>query len=230
MAGWLRFIDKADYQVSKFMQEAQQIGVALPVSLESLRQMEWNDRIALMQVGAAGIKSTVMFAEFPLERITGLSAVAVKGLADKLPCRLYDLGGDRIIRKDFALNTGFAYAIDARLGAVADVLIDMEVIFPIGVPMIACAPDQIVAVENPLPMFRDLLYQTKYRRFDIAGAKERIIKQRNFNSKRRPHLDGEWEPDLSIQEVTALEPFTGDIESAHIKDLTAYMPLATGIL
>ena len=227
MAGWLRFIDKADYQVSKFMQESRENGVALNVSLETLRDMEWGDRIALMQVGAAGIKSTIMFAEFPVEKITGLSAEAVAGLVEKFRSVLYDLGGDRIIRKDIALDTGFAYDIDARLGAVADLLIDMEVIFEVGVPMIACAPDQIVPIDKPFPMFRHLLYQTEYRRFDIAGAKERMIKQRDSNSKRRPHLDGEWEPDLSIQEVTTLEPFAGDIESAHIKDLTSYIAIDT---
>lgn len=227
MAGWLRFIDKAEYNVSKFMQESGQIGVALPVSLETLRQMEWNDRIALMQVGAAGLKSTVMFAEFPLDRITGLSAEAVKGLVGKFRSVLYDLGGDRIIRKDISLDTGFSYDIDARLGAVAEILIDMEVIFEVGVPMIACSRDQIVPIDRPFPMFRHLLYQTEYRRFDIVGAKERMIKQRNFNRKRRPHLDGEWEPDLSSNEVTTLEPFAGDIESAHINDLTSYMTLDT---
>lgn len=226
MAGWLRFIDKADYQVSKFMQESGQTGVALPVSLETLRSMEWNDRIALMQVGAVGLKSTVMFAEFPLEKITGLSAEAVKGLVEKFPSSLYDLGGDRIIRKNIALDTGFAYAIDARLREVAEILIDMDVIFEVGVPMIACAPDQIVPIDKPFPMFRHLLYQTEYRRFDIAGAKERMIKQRDLNRKRRPHLDGEWEPDLS-QEVTTLEPFSGDIESAHTKDLTSYIAIDT---
>jgi len=227
MAGWLRFIDKADYNVSKFMQEAARFGVALPVSLETLRDMEWNDRIALMQVGAVGIKSTVMFAEFPLEKITGLSAEAVKGLVEKFRSVLYDLGGDRIIRKDISLDTGFAYDIDARLGAVAEVLIDMEVIFEVGVPMIACTPDQIVPIEKPLPMFRDLLYQTMFRRFDIAGANERMIKQRDFNRKRRPHLDGEWQADLSSDEVTTLEPFAGDVESAHIKDLTSCIAIDT---
>lgn len=221
MPGWLHFIDRADYYVPKFMKEAQQVGVALTVSLEILRNMEWNDRIALMQVGgAAKIKSTVMFAEFSLDRLTGLSAKAVKELTGQFRCRMYDLGGDKIIRLHTAHNTGFAYDIDASLKAVAELLIDVEPVSEIGVPMIACMPDQIEAVERPLPMFSDLSYRTGYRRFDIAGARQRITKQRNLNRKRRPHIGGQWEPDASEGQDTPLEKFAGDIESAVIIDLT----------
>jgi len=227
MTEWLRFIDKSDYHVSKFLKEANEVGVALTVSLETLRNMEWNDRIALMQVGGAKIKSTVMFAEFPLDRITGLSAEAVKGLTGKFPCVIYDLGGEKIIRLHTALNTGFAYDIDASMKDLAEVLMDMEVLFEIGVPMIACMPDQIEAVERPLPMFRDLTYRTGYRPFDLAGATERISKQRSLNRKRRPHLGGQWEPDASEGQDTRLEKFAGDIESAIIIDLTPYLELDT---
>lgn len=228
MAGWMHFIDKQDYSVSKFMKEAQEVGVALTVSLETLINMEWNDRIALLQAGgAAKLKSTVMFAEFRLDRITGLSAESVKILTGKFPCRMYDLGGGKIIRLHTAHNTGFAYDIDVSLKKVAEVLIDVEVISDIGVPMIACMPHQIEAIEKPLPMFRDLLYRSGYRRFDVAGARERISKQRSLNRKRRPHLGGQWEPNGSEGEDAPLQPFAGDIESAVVIDLTTYMEFDT---
>lgn len=224
--GWLHFIDKSNYNVGSFMKEAQKAGVALSVSLETLVEMEWGDRIALLQVGGAqGIKSTVMFAEFTLDRLTGLSAESVKRLAAKFRCSLYDLGGDKVIRLHRALNTGFAYDIDASLRDIANFLINLEVVVEVGVPLLACLPEQIEAARKPLPMFTDLVYRTGYRPFDIAGATERIAKQRNFNRKRRPRLGGQWEPAPSDGKDKPLKPFTGDIESAVIIDLTEYLPV-----
>lgn len=226
MPGWMHFIDRSDYFVGKFMKEAQRIGIALPVSLETLCEMDWSDRIALLQLGgAAKVKSAVMFAEFPLGKITGLSAKAVASLVEQYSMRIYDIGGDRIIRDEgkMALDTGLAYYIDARLGTIANALLEMEVIFEIGVPMIACMPDQVESIEKPLPMFPELSYRTGYRRFDIEGVTARIAKQRNFNRKRRPKLGGQWEPAPSGNEDRVLKEFAGGIESAKIIDLTPYL-------
>lgn len=224
MPGWLHFIDRSDYFVGKFMKEAQKIGIALTVSLKTLREMEWSDRIALLQMGgAAKVKSAVMFAEFPLERITGLSAKAVASLVEQYSMRIYDIGGDRIIRGQTALDTGVAYYIDARLGPIANALWEMNIIFDIGVPMIACMPDQVESIQKPLPMFPELSYRTGYRRFDMEGVTARIARQRNFNKKRRPKLGGQWEPAHSDSEDRVLKEFAGGIESAKIIDLTPYL-------
>ncbi len=224
-SGWLHFIPRADYYVAKFIDEAEKVGIALSVSLETLIEMEWGDRIALLQVGGArGIKSAVMFAEFTLDRMTGLSAEAVRRIAGKFPSSLYDLGGDNIVRLKTALNTGFAYQIDASLGDIANVLIDLDVGVEMGMPMLACLPEHIKPSQKPLPMFNDLSYRAGYRRFDIAGATARIAKQRDFNKKRRPRLAGQWEGDPSDGKARKMKPFAGDIETAVIIDLTQHLP------
>lgn len=225
--GWLHFIDKSDYNVGAFLKEAQRVGVALSVSLETLRNMEWGDRIALLQVGgAARIKSTVMLGEFSLDRITGLSRKAVKEIVGQFTSMLYDLGGGQVIRLHTALNTGLAYDVDASLSDIADLLIDLDVVSEIGIPMLACLPKQIKVTERPLPLFTDLVYRTGYRRFDIEAATGRIAKQRNLNKKRRPRLGGQWEPGQSGGKVD-LKPFAGDIEAAVIIDLTDYLSVDT---
>ena len=223
--GWLHFIDREDYYVTKFVKEAQGVGVALTISLPALQKMEWGDRIALLQVGGApSIKSAVMFAEFPVRYITGLSAPVVDALAGRFQCMLVDMGGEKLRRGGTDHHTGFSYDIDAPLGAVAEALAEIYADISAAVPMIACMPDQIKPVDKPLPMFRDIIYRTGYAPFDIEDVNDRIQGQRSFNPMRRPRIPGQfYDPDDPQRRAycpgvvaTVLEEFPGTIQSVSI--------------
>lgn len=221
MGAWLRFIDKKAYYISKFIKEAQQVGVGLTVSLETLKEMEWNDRVCLLQAnGAPNVKSPVLFAAFPIERITGLTAAATAFLSEELPAKLEDMGGDLIERGEHQFNTGFVYEIDAPLSAVAEKLIafkDYGSVENIGIPMLCCRPESIRVMTKPLPMFRDIAPRTGYRRFDLAGVNERIKTQRGWNGKKRPDIRGQWNPNPTTAGLP-LAAFPGSVESAVIFD------------
>lgn len=218
MRGWSYFIPKSDYYVSQFIREARSVGVALTVSLDTLKEMEWKDRIVLMQEGGAiGIKSTVWFAEFPVDCLTGLSALALKELTGKFRSMLCDLGGERIKRGSREFHTGFSSYIDAPLGKIAEALIEMwDGLKDVSLPMIACLPSQIKRVEKPLPIFRDMTPGTGFRAFDVEGVCERIAKQEDFGMRKRPHITGQCEPPPGNGEVTILEEFPGRVRSALI--------------
>ncbi len=223
MAGWLHFIDKGDYYVTKFIKDAQRSGVALTVGLQALKQMEWGDRIALLQVGGVpAIKSAVMFAEFPIDQITGLSAAAVDALASRFKTMLVDMGGEKIRRGEMDHHTGFKYDIDAPLGAVAEALMEVYANLPTdppGIPMIACMPDGIKPLEKPFPMFRDIIYRIGYAPFDVEGVNDRIQGQRLFDPTRRPRIPGQFnDPDEPQREATALEEWPGQIQSVMMLD------------
>jgi len=214
MRGWLHFIDKADYHVKKFLRVVADEGIALTVSLATLKDMQWGDAICLLQEGGdPSIKSTVFFAEFPLDRITGLSAKAVDVVTGEFRSALYDMGGDKIIRAGREVHTGFAYKIDAALGAIAEALVGIAGEVEIGVPMLTCSPERISEIGRPLPMLRDLKYRTGYRAFDYGGLAARMIKQRQLFPKKRPDLGGQWEPAPSNEEAIEPEACGGDVES-----------------
>ncbi len=231
MIAWLRFISKQEYYITKFIKEAQQVGIALTVPLDTLADMEWKDTICLLQAnGAVNVKSPVFFAEFPIERITGLSMEATAFLAEYLPdSKLHDLGGDLIVRGGSEFHTGFVYEVDATLKQVAEKLMEFEA--PqngendIGVPMLACSRQSIRPMDKPLPMFRDITERTGYRRFDLAKVRERIEKQRGWNGSKRPDIRGQWEPKPETRDMKLIA-FPGSIESAFVSEIEAETPVS----
>lgn len=91
MTTWLHFIGKAYYSTdTKFIREAQRFGITRRVSLATLRNMAWGDRVLLAHKSGA---SAVVFGQFTVDRLSGFSAdgaaAFARVLGDKVEYRAY---------------------------------------------------------------------------------------------------------------------------------------------
>jgi hypothetical protein len=86
MTTWLHFIGKTYYKnTSRFEREAARYGITRRVALATLRKMEWGDRVLLAQRDGA---STIVFGQFTIEKLSGLSAAAGAAVREALGDRL----------------------------------------------------------------------------------------------------------------------------------------------
>lgn len=86
MTTWLHFIGRTYYKnTSRFEREAARYGITRRVALATLRKMEWGDRVLLAQRDGA---STVVFGQFTIEKLSGLSPEAGKAVRDALGDKL----------------------------------------------------------------------------------------------------------------------------------------------
>jgi len=86
MTTWLHFVGQAYYKTShRFVVEAVRYGITRRVALATLRKMEWGDRVLLAQRDGS---STVVFGQFTIEKLSGLSAEAGAAVREALGDRL----------------------------------------------------------------------------------------------------------------------------------------------
>jgi len=191
--GWLHFVNKAQYYRAQFVREAQGMGIARRVPLHSLKEMEWGDVVTcVMENGEAGVKSPVMFLEFPISHVTGLGSWAVGQFLDMYPCRPFDMGGDLIRRKTCEYGTGMSYRVDASLSEVAEYLetLAAEPGRYIGCPMVGCDGGEVKLVKKPFPYFRGMTASPGFVHFDSEKVYTAIENWRA--QKKRPQLSGSF--------------------------------------
>lgn len=226
--GWLHFVDKAQYYRTQFVREAQGMGIARRVPLDTLKEMDWGEMVTcVMENGEAGVKSPVMFLEFPISHVTGIGAWAVDQFLDMYPCRPCDLGGDLIRRKVCSYGTGLSYRVDASLAEVAEYLetLAAEPGAYIGFPMVGCGKGEVKLVQKPFPFFRGMSFKPGFTAFDSDKLMTAIENWRDQG--KRPELSGsfklkEFDKSISGNSVNNIDypelDFEGEIQG--IRNLT----------
>lgn len=91
MTTWLHFVGRTYYATAhRFNVEAVRFGITRRVSLSVLRSMDWGDRVLLCTRSG---KSTVVFAQFRITKLSGFSAegaaVFAEAFADRVSYREY---------------------------------------------------------------------------------------------------------------------------------------------
>lgn len=79
MKTWIHFIGKQYYTINQFIREAERIGVMRAVSPTVLKQMDFGDRVMLVQKDGASSK---IFGYFIFTQITGLKLEVITALGD----------------------------------------------------------------------------------------------------------------------------------------------------
>ena len=208
--GWLHFVSKMQYHRAEFVREAQALGVARRVPLDTLKQMEWGDMVTcVMENGEAGVKSPVMFLEFPISHVTGIGALAVAQFLDMYPCRLSDFGGDLITRKTCEYATALSYRVEASLAEVAEYLqlLAEQEDTCIGFPMVGCDKGEVKLVKKPFPFFRGMTAEPGFIHFDSDKLMKAIENWRA--QKKRPQLSDSFK----------VKDFDRSIAGGSVKDI-----------
>jgi hypothetical protein len=116
---WLHFIGRQYYTRQSFVKEARQFGVSRRVSLNELKKMDWGDTVLLAIMEG---KSGVLFGQFTIERLTGLSRDASLVLEKWFGLEKVNDGGIVVRRGCGEYVTGPEYRINASLAEIADIL------------------------------------------------------------------------------------------------------------
>jgi hypothetical protein len=187
--GWLHFVDKTKYFRAGFVKEAEALGIARRVPLDTLKEMQWGEMVTCAMVkGEIGVTSPVMFLEFPISHVTGIGAWAVAQFLDMYPCRPFDIGGDLIMRQTCVYATGTSYRVDATLQEVAEYLetLESEPGAEIGSPMVGCENSEVRRIKTPFPIIRGMTAAPGFLPFDSEKVENAI---HNWRSQgKRPQL------------------------------------------
>lgn len=192
MASWIHWIGKSYYTIHKFTEEALRIGVSRRVSLSVIETMTYGDIVSCVQK-PHGYKSGVIFLEFPIHAITGLSKEAMDAICDKHDHRIAEMGGEVVDRGCGGYITGMTYIVDADMGQIAGVLkIAKAEGVDLGQPMIGCRPEAVQVVEKPFPLLPDIPFRQGFRQYDREVVRSLTESRRSKDPKKRPQLKGQF--------------------------------------
>lgn len=119
MQTWIDFIGEKYYSKQGFIDEAVQYGVTRRVSLLQLKSVRFGDRVL---TAIKDGKTPVLFGSYIVERLSGLSAAAVKALAKTFTTKLVSEGGQVVHRGCGSYIEGATLAIEATIEQIAEVL------------------------------------------------------------------------------------------------------------
>lgn len=162
MNTFLHFIGANHYTIDSFCREALRHGITRRISLAQLKQLQFDDRVVLaMRDGA----SSLIFGEFVIDRISGLTpegSAAVKSISD---VRLEDPGGRQVQRGCGWYVTGPTFLIDTDtdLQAIARAL---EQCANPGKVMVGGELIRLPTVGARPVRMRDLAFTRGFRPFD----------------------------------------------------------------
>lgn len=181
MATWLHFIGKEYYPTrNKFIQEARQYGITRRVSLQVLKQMSWWDRVLLATMDG---KSPVVFGEFFIERISGLSQEASEEIRLRLKVEKTSDGGAIVKRGCGWYITGATYTVEAPIQEMVEVLLKVE---NPGQPMVGGEFHP-----RPLVRLKDVPFRQGFRQFDYEAFVQATT---GFHAKGIPAVRGQLYP------------------------------------
>lgn len=161
-ATWLHFVGKTYYTRGTFVREAKKYGVTRRVSLNVLKNMAWGDRVLLAIMDG---KTPIVFGEFRIERISGLSAEAVSALERLgLLQEIIDFGGIFVKRGCGCYVTGPTRSTNATIREIVQTLEALmasgELEDP-GKPMVSGK-----FILHPLVRLKDIRFRQGFRLFD----------------------------------------------------------------
>jgi len=119
MQTWIDFVGSTYYSKQGFIDEAKQYGVTRRVSVKQLASMQFGDRVL---TAIHDGKTPVLFGYFLIERLSGLSADAVKALTKGFTTKLVSQGGRVVHRGCGSYIEGATLVIDATIEEIVEVL------------------------------------------------------------------------------------------------------------
>jgi len=191
---WIHWIGKSYYTIHKFTQEALRIGVSRRVSLSVIETMTYGDIVSCVQK-PHGYKSGVIFLEFPIHAITGLSKEAMDAIFDKYDHRIADGGGEVVDRGCGGYITGMTYIVDADMSQLAGVLEKAKAEgVDLGQPMIGCRPEVVQVVDKPFPLLPDIPFRQGFRLYDreVVRTLVEVHRSKKGMEEERPQLKGQF--------------------------------------
>lgn len=133
----LHCVGRAYYTRRRFKVEAERYGVSRRISLKDLKAMEWGDTVLLaIQEG----KSLVIFGEFTVDRLSGLSPEANRAIAANWPVEKVSDGGAVVRRGCGSYVEGATYTFTEPV-SLREIALFLEQLkkdgVDIGLPMIS---------------------------------------------------------------------------------------------
>ncbi|RDV83926.1 hypothetical protein [Ammonifex thiophilus] len=183
MAYHLHFVGKQYYTLQSFVREAELYGVSRRISLTDLCRMNWGDKVLLAILDG---KSGVVFGQFTVTTLTGLSPEASRAVREEFGARKVDDGGGVVKRGCGKYITGASYEVETPLPVIARFLMELKRQgIDIGKPMIG-GPFE----EHPPVRLKDVPFRQGFRLFDYSRFLE-AVKQAG-NGKKVPVVKGQF--------------------------------------
>jgi hypothetical protein len=199
---WLTFIGKGNYTQHSFIKEAKQYGITRRVSPQELKRMSWGD-IVCCAYKASQKASTVVFMEFPITRISGLSTEAQAAIAEKVGLTIIDSGGDEVERGCGTYTEGATYTVNCSMAEFVkhvDDLKDEDI--DRGQLMVGCDSGQFTIYEKPLAYLKNVPFTRGMRPFNyddfvmdwtskkIANISPIRLTRMYYGEKSKPDTEG----------------------------------------
>lgn len=204
---WLHWIGKTYYKDSAvFTAEASHQGVTRRVALHTLKRMEWHDMVCCIQKEGQR-KYGSIFLEFPIAKLSGLSAEASVRLSELEEVRINEME----LEQPQAVARGCGSYLLAAIWEISGIELSTigryleqwqkEDGMDIGKPMIGCAPYQVTVGIAPLIMLKDVPFRMGFRTIDrekmqidafdmISDGKNPILRGQYYEDSDREALDG----------------------------------------
>lgn len=158
----MHFIGKSYYSRGSFIREAKKYGITRRVALNVLKKMSWGDRVLLAIMDG---KTPVIFGEFRIERISGLSSEVMKVIAEKgLLESQTDPGGIVVRRGCGSYVAGPTYSVRTTIEQIAKIIENEE---NPGKPMVGGK-----FIPHPLVRLKDLKFRQGFRLFNYEAFAE----------------------------------------------------------
>lgn len=166
-ASWLHWIGNEYENTVQFLSEARANGIVLPVSLEELSKMSWNDNIYVIHRCAYNeSKGGSVFCRLPVTRLYGISQEGSDQLRLILNCKQKDPGGDFVCRHGVDYMEGGIWEIDATMQQVCDALLTKISDEGIGRLMVGCYKSEVETIKPPWPRLCEVPQEGGFRCLD----------------------------------------------------------------
>ncbi len=170
MKTWLHFIGKSYYSRASFEAEAREHGITRRVSLRTAKRMEFGDSVLLaMRDG----KSALLFGQFAITRLTGLTVEAMKHVATDFPLEMIHPGGGIVSRGcgDIGLGPAFSFTSHVEMEDLVEKLEEQKAQGgEVGAIMVGGAWQDF-----PLVRLKSVPHQKGFRLFDQASLADDVV-------------------------------------------------------
>lgn len=175
---WLHFIGRQYYKPQEFISEAKRLGITRRVSLQTLKQMSFGDKVYL----ATYKTHTEIFGYFIIKKISGLSPEASLSIQAKFKTTCVSPGGGIVNRGCGSYVEGPTYVVDASIQEICSVLENIE---NPGLLMVGgeFRPHERVRL-------KDVPFMQGFRKFNEEKFRIALDEWKTLFPKRKPLLKG----------------------------------------
>lgn len=184
---WLHFIGQKYYTRKRFVDEARRYGITRRVSLQVLRSMDWDDTVLLAIVEG---KTPVMFGQFQVTRLSGISKIARQALEAFFGVKKISDGGTMVVRGCGSYLAGPSYQIDASLPEIAEFLDGIQRNgHDIGKLMVGGTFQEL---SHPMVRLKKIPFRQGFRTFDYERFLEDLRPQLPVQGNKLPAVSGQY--------------------------------------